>query len=278
MMNKIGKLFFLSVVFLITLSGCAESKKEAAADSNSLADQKIVFFGDSVTQNFEGEEKSYPNIVSQQTGAQTVNLGFGGTSMSVHPNASFDQFAFHSLTDAIIAADFSGQKQALEDPEVPAYFDQKLAELEEIDWNEVDIISIMYGANDWGTPLENSSDLMDISTFKGAGRASLDKLLTEYPHLQVLFIPMTYRFWPEYDNVDTDSSVNAQGLRPYQYTDAMIELANEFKFPYADTLYGLGINKYNRSLYFNGTDGTHPNELGTQKLGDRVAKTLLFYF
>lgn len=277
-MKKILNIFFLSVVFITVLSGCTEIRKEVADHSTSLEDKQVVFFGDSVTQNFEGEERSYPDVVNQKTGVQAINLGFGGTSMSLHPNASFDSFAFHSLADAIVSSDFSEQKLALEDPEVPAYFDEKLTALEELNWNEVDIISIMYGANDWGNPLENSSDLMDISTFKGSGRYSLDKLLTKYPHLQVLFIPMTYRFWPEYDNLDTDSSVNAYGLKPYQYSDAMMELAKEFKFPYVDTLYSLGINKYNRSLYFNSIDGTHPNELGTQKIGDRVVEALLSYF
>lgn len=277
-MKRTLNMIFFSVIFLAIISGCTETKKEDIHNSVSLAEKKIVFFGDSLTQNLEVEKKSYPDIVHQKTDAQVTNLGFGGTSMSLHPNASFDSFAFHSLVDAIVSSDFSEQKLALEDPEVPAYFDEKLTALEELNWNKIDIISIMYGANDWGNPLENSSDLMDISTFKGSGRYSLDKLLTQYPHLQVLFIPMTYRFWPEYNNVDTDSSVNAHGLKPYQYSDAMMELAKEFKFPYVDTLYSLGINKYNRSLYFNSVDGTHPNELGTQKIGDRVAKALLSYF
>lgn len=277
MLKKI--IVLLPLIFSISiLFGCSQEGDKSNEDLLSLSDKKIVFFGDSITQNFEVEGESYPDIISEETGASVVNFGFGGTSLSLHPNKSFDTFAFHSLADAIVSSDFSVQEDALDDPEIPAYFAEKLKKLEEIDWNHVDIISIMYGSNDWGNPLDSENDLFDIKTFKGAGRYSLDKILTKYPHLQVLFVPMTYRFWPEFGDLDTDSSINAYGLKPYQYSDAMGELAREFKFPYADTLHSLGINKYNRKLYFNSEDGTHPNKKGTRKIADKIAKTLLFYF
>ncbi|MER2227478.1 MAG: SGNH/GDSL hydrolase family protein [Carnobacterium sp.] len=277
-MNKKIKMILLSVVLLSVVSGCSEQKDAATETLFSLTDKQVVFFGDSVTQNLEGKGKSYPDLISQKIGIQAVNLGFGGTSLSTHPDPSFDSYAFHSLADAIVTDDFSAQEKALSDADIPDYFDEKLKILKEINWNEVDVLSIMYGANDWGNHIENATNLMDITTFKGAGRYSLNKIMTEYPHIQVLFVPMTYRFWPEYDNLDTDSSENAYGLRPYQYSDAMVELAKEFKFPYADTLHSLGINKYNRGLYFNSVDGTHPNEAGTQKIADKIAKALLLNF
>lgn len=268
----------LSLVSVMILSSCTSSNGSANEDIRNLSDQTIVFFGDSITQNFETEGKSYPDIVSEITQAEAINLGFGGTSMSVHPNNSFNAFAFHSLANAIVDSDFTAQKSALADPSIPNYFEEKLLKLEKVNWNKVDIITIMYGSNDWGKPIENESDLMDVSSFKGAGRVSLDKILKKHPHLQVLFIPTIYRFWPDYNNVDTDISINALGIKSYQYSDAMAELAKEFKFPYVDTLYGLGINKYNRNLYFNSIDGTHPNEQGTQKIAEKVAKSLLFHY
>lgn len=269
----------LSLLGFLLLSGCTSGKNRTTeGDVSRLADKTIVFFGDSITQNFEVEEASYPDLVGSLTKAETINMGLGGTSMSVHPNKSFDTYAFHSLVDAIISSDFSAQQEALGDSVIPGYFAEKLDKLEAMDWNEVDIITVMYGSNDWGKPIDNKDDLMDINTFKGAGRSSLEKLLNHFPHLELLFIPTIYRFWPDYNDVDTDTSVNGLGIRPYEYSDAMTALAKEFKFPHADTLYGLGINKYNRHLYFSRIDGTHPNKLGTEKIGQKVAKTLLYNY
>lgn len=282
-MNKKINLVLFTVLMATLFSGCSTSqgseKEEVISSDLSTASEKtVVFFGDSITQNFENESKSYPDMVSQLTGIKAINLGFGGTSLSVHPNKAFDAFAFHSLADAIVHSDYTDQENALTDPEVPEYFEEKLKNLEAINWDEVDIMTVMYGANDWGNPIENESDLKDITTFKGSGRYSIEKILTEYPHLEIFFIPSIYRFWPDYGNVDSDSSVNTHGLKPREYSDAMAELAKEFKFPYTDTLYGLGINKYNRHLYFNSVDGTHPNELGTQKIAKKVAQALLLNF
>lgn len=277
--KKKEKLVILLLGSFLFLTGCVSgSNGNSNGDISSLADKRIVFFGDSITQNFEEEEVSYPDLVGSLTKAETVNMGLGGTSLSTHPNESFNTYAFHSLVDAIVASDFSAQKNALNDSVIPGYFTEKLDELENIDWDEVDIIAIMYGSNDWGKPIDNKDDLKDITTFKGAGRSSIDKLLTYYPHLEILFIPTIYRFWPDYNNVDTDTSVNALGISPYEYSDAMTELAREFKYPVTDTLYGLGINKYNRHLYFSRVDGTHPNKLGTEKIAEKVAKTLLFNY
>lgn len=116
---------------------------------------------------------------------------------------------------------------------------------------------------------------MDVNTFKGAAHYGIDSIITKYPHLKILFIPAPYRFWPEYNYVNNDTSVNALGLNPSQYSDAMMELAEEYTSPYADTYYGLEINKFNRKLYFDGVDGTHPNSIGLELIGNEVAKTLL---
>ncbi|MEC6747652.1 SGNH/GDSL hydrolase family protein [Marinilactibacillus sp. XAAS-LB27] len=243
-----------------------------------VEDKTVVFFGDSMTQNLEEENVSFPDIIGENTGIQAINLGMGGTAMSVHPNVSFDSFSFHSITDAIITENYELQYEALNDTEIPEYFDEKLNVLQKIEWEAVDTIAIMYGANDWGNRIENENDLLDVTTFKGSARYSLDRLLTAYPSLEVIFIPMTYRYWPEYNNLDTDSSINAYNLKPSDYSDAMVELSKEFKFPYVDSLYSLGINKYNKELYFKTNDGTHFNELGTKKLADMISEVFISNF
>lgn len=269
------------IICIVVLSSCkVVNQGEALIDrQNSIGinmeGQHIVMFGDSLTQKNRDIGESYPDIVAEKTALKVTNIGLGGTAMSTHPQEAFNAFSFYSLSNAIVSKNFTEQEQALGNEEIPDYFVDTLAEIQKIDWNEVDYISILYGANDWGKPLENDQDLFDVHTFKGAAHHGIEALLKTYPHLKILFIPTPYRYWPDYDNVDSDTSVNALGLKPSQYSDAMIELAKEYKFPYADTFYGLGINKFNRELYFDGVDGTHPNSKGLEMIGNSVSKTLL---
>lgn len=263
------------LVCIFFIKNVRSEDAQVSNEDNHLKGKQMVMFGDSITQKDRDIGKSYSNTVAELTGLEVTNIGLGGTAMSIHPQEDFNAFSFYSLTDAIISKNYDKQKQALGNEEIPRYFEDTLTDIQKIDWNEVEYISILYGANDWGKPIENDEDVLDVNTFKGAARYGIDALLKAYPHLEIIFIPTPYRFWPDYGNVDSDTSVNALGLKPSQYSDAMMELANEYNYPYADTFYGLGINKSNRELYFDGIDGTHPNSKGLELIGKSVAKTLL---
>lgn len=244
---------------------------------NTFADQTIVFMGDSITENFEEEGSSYPDLIANDLGVNAINLGFGGASMSTHPNQDFNAFSFISLSNSIASEDYSSQRAALSGEEIPDYFSTKVDVLEQINWNDVDIITVMLGANDWGKAIENENDLYDINTFLGAGRTGVEQILEKYPHIQFLFIPTIYRFWPE-NNLDTQTAVNSFGHKPSDFSEAMTQLAKEYHFPAVDTLYGLGFNVFNRSIYFNDNDGTHPNQIGTNKLAELISNYLELYY
>lgn len=57
----------LSLLSILLLSGCASDKNATTTSAVSdLSDKTIVFFGDSITQNFEVEEASYPDLVGSR--------------------------------------------------------------------------------------------------------------------------------------------------------------------------------------------------------------------
>lgn len=272
---KLKKMIFTSVFFVITWFGIIGNLYLPAWAQSQQ--KTAVFFGDSITQNFEAEGKSYPDLVGKELTFKVVNLGFGGTSMSSHSSAQFDAFSFAQLSQAIVKKDFAEQKAALENEEIPDYFANKLNKLEQVDFNQVDIVFLMYGANDWGKPLDNQNNSYDRNTFKGAGRIGIEKLQKQYPHLDIVLIAPIYRFWPDYDNRDSDTSTNSLNLKARDYSQAMIDLAKEYHLPYVDAYNNLGINALNRLHYFSQSDGTHPNELGTSKLAKLIAKTVESY-
>lgn len=246
--------------------------------AQDLSGSTTVFLGDSITENFEEEGSSYPDLVGQSLVMETINLGLGGTSMSTHPNEYFDAFSFISLSEAIVNQDFSAQEAALDNEDIPDYFADKLDELKAIDWNSVQYVSVLYGANDWGKPIENEDDLRDTNTFKGGGRVGVENLLTAYPHLQFVFITPPYRYWPDFNNVDSDTSENNNGNKPSDYGQAVIDLANEYNFPAINTLDNLGINAFNRDAFFLPADGTHFNQEGTNKLAQFISSSFDFYY
>lgn len=262
-------------VLLLTLVMVLPTGIVSAQD---LSGAVTVFLGDSITENFEEEGTSYPDLVGEALGMETINLGLGGTSMSMHPNEYFNSFSFVSLSEAIVNQDYSTQEAALENEDIPDYFAEKLDELKAIDWNSVQYVSVLYGANDWGKPIEDDANLRDTNTFKGGGRVAIENLLTAYPHLQFVFITPPYRYWPDFDNVDSDTSENSNGNRPSDYGQAVIDLANEYNFPSINTLDNLGINAFNRDAYFLPADGTHFNELGTEKLAKFITSSFDFYY
>lgn len=289
---KVIKKIGLIIVFLTLLTACQSQEKVKTNGntgntdntdlSNTLVTNRfegktLVALGDSITQKNEDTGFSYPEIIAKDTKLNVINMGFGGTAMSIHPQADFDAFSFHSLADAITNQDFNAQEQVIKNgnPEIPDYFSDKLTGLKEIDWHTVEYLTIAFGANDWGKPLDNDEDLYDTNTVKGSARYSIEKLVKEYPQLKIIFIPPIYRFWPDYNNVDSETSTNGLGLYYYEYSEAIVELAHEYHYPYADTYYGLGINEFNRELYFDGIDGTHPNDAGLELLGHKVANTIL---
>ena len=271
---KANPLWLLLLMFLCLGLGL---KQPLLVFAESEETKTAVFFGDSITQNFEAEGQSYPDIVGEKLGFKVINLGFGGSSLSSHPAPQFDQFSFAVLSQAIVKQDFSKQKEALAGEEIPAYFEEKLNKLEAIDFNEVDLVFLMYGANDWGKPIDNDDDTYDRKTYKGAGRSAIETLQKKYPHLDIVLISPIYRYWPDYDNRDSETSVNSLGLKPRNYSQAMIDLAKEYHLPYVDAYFSLGINSLNRQYYFNENDGTHPNDIGTKKLAQLIVKTVESY-
>lgn len=262
----------------------------ASLTSLSLKDKIVVNFGDSIFGN-----KRPPNDVSTaiaiKTGATVHNLGFGGCQMSEH-RTWWDAFSMYRIADAVSSGDFTLQETALSEgisppPEtyadrLPSYFTESVNLMKSIDFSTVDYITIGYGTNDWtdGVSLDGV-DKKDITTFKGALRYSLEKLMTTYPNLKVLLLTPTYRFWLDATTLEfvEDSDVKLiNGVNIVPFVDAIKDVAIEYKVPSVDNYFDLGINKFNRSQYFSGVDGTHHNVEGGKFLGNKIASQLISRF
>ena len=239
----------------------------------------IVNFGDSIFGN-----KRPPNDISTEianiTGATVYNLGFGGCRMSQH-NSNWDAFSMYRIANAIATNDFSIQ-DAVDVSSVsgmPSYFIETRTLLESINFNDVDIITIAYGTNDFtaNVNLDSDSNIYDITTFAGALRHSIEKLLGKYPHLKIFVCGQTYRFWMDSEGVftdDSDTRTNSNGAKLTDFVAKTKDVSKDYHLKFIDNYYELGINKYNRSHWFPSNDGTHHNPLGGKLIAEHMANEL----
>lgn len=257
------------VTYLFSL---VDAMKELEGNSFSqLSGKTIVCFGDSITGNYM-PPLDYPSLLAEMTGATVYNVGFGGCCMSDNGQQRKD-FTMCRLADAIVANDYTPQINSGVSITYGGtsinYVPTRIATLQSIDWTSVDYITIAYGTNDWNSNygLDNPENPLDTTTYIGAFRYSIEKLLTAYPNLKVLPITPLWRWWDTNsgmpsgetgDYLDANTYAKGTGYYLWNYGDALVEAAKAYHIPTLDMYHNCMMNKYNRFQYFNPTDGTHP--------------------
>lgn len=259
--------------------------------TSSLAGETWVNLGDSIFGNNNGST-SVSNQIANKTGAEVINIGYGGSRVAQHAS-NWDPFSFYRLAEEIVKDDTDPTKWALQDASItkrqngeisgmPAYFDKHLEDLKAINWLEVDGVTVAGGTNDYTAqiPTDNIENPEDTNTYAGALRYGMRLLMSKHPHLKVLLCTPMYRFWRDSEgNVidDSDTRAYADQTLP-DFVEKAKEVGKELKIPVLDNYFELGINQFNRDLYFPPTDGTHPNAEGNRKLGYKIGSALIREF
>jgi lysophospholipase L1-like esterase len=256
-------------------------------DKKPFEGKTIVNFGDSIFGNYR-PPVDVSTFLAEHTGATVHNCGFGGCRMAKHGVANFDAFSMYRLATAIVSQDFSVQDAAIVagktaategTGKLPAYFEKSLALLKSINFNEVDIITIAYGTNDYASNVDtdDATNTHNTDTFGGALRHSIETILNAFPHIRVFVCSQTWRFDMDGSGNFTDDSntkVNYDGNKLTDFVAKTKEIAKDYQLPFIDNYYSLGLNKFNRSTYFSATDGVHPNETGRRVLAAHIANEL----
>lgn len=239
------------------------------------AGQVIVNFGDSIT-DFKRDGNSVSSFLSEFTGAQTNNVGFGGCRMSLHPDKGYVDYSMCELADAVATGDYSAQEASTY---ISGRAPERVNTLKSLDFSKVDVVTIAYGTNDFTgrVALDNETRTADKTTFGGALRYSIERLLTAYPNLRIALVCPTWRYWLNEDNsfnYDSDTFVNDNGDKLHDFVDKVIEIAKDYHLPVINPYDEMGINKHNTSLWFATNDGTHPSANGQKILAKLMSKTI----
>ena len=246
----------------------------------------VVMLGDSLIGNYDSES-SVPHYLEDFSGAICHNCAFGGSNLGTDTVGSINQlllpFRGFKVIEAIVNNDYTEMEAAISaDPDFETlinYYPYHVAKLKGMDWSKVDVITMSWGTNDWGTSvtLENNDNLMDTNTVAGALRTALQTLWSTYPHIKVMICGPVWRGGTITDgelNWDSDNHPNSIGLYLEQYSEIEEKVAKEYHVPFIEMYNHTNFNRYTWKNYFpvGGTNATHPNANGRYVMARRYAQ------
>ena len=241
--------------------------------NNLLQGKRIVCFGDSIT-----EFGTYPEQIGDLLGIEAINVGFGGTRLVEHDYVGdYNQFCFCNIIKSIISKDWSLQESVVQN--IGDKFPEILNKLKSIDFNEVDIITFLYGTNDFTSSYVSLGDKesQNNKEINGALNYCLSTLMTNYPKLKIYALtPIFRKTIPNTEGTSDDNPSGAEGntLWLHDVANAICDKANEYHIPSKDLYNTSNINKFNCDSYL-ASDGVHPNDEGFSLLADKIAKFLI---
>jgi lysophospholipase L1-like esterase len=235
-------------------------------DGNSglpLAGKTIICFGDSITQDAD-EGWGYSKYIEQRTGARVINCGFGGTSMTMHPDPAFKVFGFPYLMDAKLSGNWSQQQTVLDDWALngtdefklrATAFTKQINKIKNTDFNTLAGITSLYGANDNGATI-GETDMIDdtLTYFAGAYNSAIKKVLEAYPKLNIMLITPIFRVF-----------VDPSQDRTLLLVQAVKDVGEFNCLPVYDAYHNVGFNQYNFTQVYS-ADGLHPNTDESQEV------------
>jgi len=267
----------LSAIVVVLLVGIAVTGVEKEGD----AKYRIVCLGDSIIGN-ERDETSVTSVMESMLGEPVANGAFGGTCASLSNTEYRSTFYEDSLNlamiaDAIAYDDFSVQLYDIASNNFKLdYFQPALVELSNVDFENVEIIFIEHGINDYsaGRMIDNPDNPLDVYTYAGALRYSIEKIKSAYPDVRIILVTPLYCYFQVNGERGLDSETSDFGQGPLvNYVEAELRVAKEYGISVIDNFHNLGINSYNIDEY--AIDGIHLNEKGRKLLANALAEYVI---
>lgn len=194
----------------------------------------FVSYGDSNTDN-----GGWQDYAVRQLGLTHVNKGIGGTTLC--GNASDTRCGFN-------------------DARINSFPEQ------------VDIVTIMFGTNDWSQNKTIGEDNGDVTTYKGAMGVTIRKIQEKYPMARIIIMSPPFR---------TDSTWDAEPVSPTRgagilgFGDCCNEMARKYGCSFIDTYRDMGVNIYNfKNFLKEETWPVHLNTEGRKRLGRLLVSKL----
>lgn len=238
----------------------------------------VIFLGDSVYGLCQ-DETSIPAKLQDKTGLKCYNGGLGGTVLGRGDEErrlgyTKDSISVAGLVRSFAVKDFGVQKTIHIREAATDYFENTLGDLGQADFDQVKILFIGSGLNDYhsGNPIEATDNLYDEYTYCGAIRSIVKELRDAYPDLRIIFItpPYTWYTIPEM----TCEEYDLGGGVLEDYVNAQIGMCEALDVEVIDIYHDYYPHDTWEDLYLYTDDGLHPNEAGREKIAQTLADYL----
>lgn len=262
---------------VIVLTAVREEEKTQTYD--------IVFMGDSVIGN-HGDSVSVTAVMEKRLGKTVFNGALGGSCMSLVDEVSWEsvsgrQWSMVKLAQAMYTGDWTGQLSGVSYSEyyidmigqVLDYFYDRIQTLSRIDFEQVDILLIEHGTNDYnsGQLSDNEADPFDVNTYGGALRQTISLLQERFPELQIILVSPIYCEFSDIGNAKCTEMDFGGGVLD-AYVEVQKNIAQEYDLEWIDLYHSSGIGPETIDIYTY--DKLHLTKEGQQLIGDLVADYL----
>ncbi len=262
-LRLMGAACFTTVIFLWLMS----------RRSWSGAGHEIVLMGDSVVGNQFHNGEPVDVVLSEKTGMEVLNGAFGGSSVvpyneELWETLGSEALSFEALVNAIVTRDFSAQDSAIERNSPLEYFPERLQNLEETDFSQVDILVICYGANDYANQVSPDA-------FEEVLGDCIAKLKAAYPELAIYISSPVFNYLTrDGEQIFCDSGEWGEYLLE-DYVLAQERVAEQYDVYFIDNYHDSVINADTVYDYTINGDGLHLEEEGRDVLTDTIAAAIL---
>lgn len=245
------------VLCLIFVSVVLQDKKSA--------EYPVVILGDSIVANdYVGDELN--EMLTKALGEEVFNGGFGGSylcnqNLNGYESCGEESLSMEELAESIITGDFLVQKSSIQRNAKLSYYEGRLEELSQIDFEKTNTLIIEHCVNDY--VLQISPEHVGESLKK-----IITKLQKRYPNLQIVVSSPTYCYIVKNgENIYCDTT----GLGPYLLEEyVLVEelVCEELGVIFVDNYHQDVITKDSLADY--SVDGLHLNEAGRQFLAENI--------
>lgn len=249
-------------------------------------DSTILFLGNAPFADDRDSEDNIVNMIHEMTGATVYNCSVSGSYLAAlnytldTNDYPMDIFNFYWLCQ-LITGDAVNQRyldglKTLDTAAPPEAMDVYNT-LEGLDFNDVDVIAIMYDASDYlaGHKTTLFANETDIETFSGNLQAGIQLLHATFPNTRIIVLSPTYAF-----GVDDSGNYISSDIKDYgegglsMYVIWQNQTCITTSVTFVDNLYGT-IHEDNASDYL--IDNLHLNLEGRKKVAQRFVKALNYF-
>lgn len=257
------------------------------APAVSDGETNIVLFGnDTFAQNRDTKD-DMANLIAEKSGATVYNCAvtdsfLASTNYYIDPETDpMDAFNLYWLTTAFTVDNKDPYERIFSDYGDVISADAKDAydTLCSIDFNTIDVIGIMYDANDYleGKPLGNLENRTDILYFTGNLEASLELIQKTYPHIRIIVMSPTYAYALDEEGTYVESDAYYYTEDRYSLSDYALIMAQScgaYGVSFVDNIFGT-IHAKNADNYL--LDHINLNTAGREKVAERFVEALTYY-